>query len=408
MVTSTSGCRSSTAPERVPGAEVHDKWLVMRVFFYTSLTMTLMVSGFIAGRRFFGPLERDSRARQGQGGRPDGLPAGLFGACSFVLLLYLREVGVENVALLGVMGFGDDIQAQVARSAMGNAFEGEYHWYHMFMNQLLLFCVYAIFAQYLLRPDFGNRLLFFLVFPVAAFAMVMAVEKGPMGNFLIALFLVHVSVRRKGAFPVKGSIYIIAVLFSLLVVFYMLFMGVENPGKAAAAVASRAFTGQIAPAYHYLEYFPRHHDFLLGGSFPNPGGVLPFKPYLLTTEMMAWYDPGQVQLGIVGSMPTVYWGEMYANYGFAGVLLPPFFIGLVLYWLDSLTLRLRPEPVSIALFVWLAMHLKNLSGSSLSGYFFDIYAFATLFFFFAISFVAGKGVLRLRGRFSRTAEQGAP
>ena len=77
-----------------------------------------------------------------------------------------------------------------------------------------------------------------------------------------------------------------------------------------------------------------------------------------------------------------------------------FFVGFVLYWLNSLTLRLSLDPLSIALFVWLMMHFKNLSGSSLSGYFFDIYALATLFFFFVIAFISGGGVVKLQRKFS--------
>ncbi len=376
---------------------VHDKWMVMQVFFYSVLTITLMIFGFIAGRRFFGPLEWVDAAEIRESGKMQTFCLlVLFGICVSVLLLYLSKIGIEKVALLTVLGFGDEMQAEVARSAMGNAFEGKYHWYHMFMNSLLSFSVFAIFAQYLLKPNLVNRLLFGAVFLVAAFAMTMAIEKGPMANFLIALFLVYVLVKRKGLIPIKGGLYLGVTLIAVLVLFYMSFSDVENPTKAVFSVASRAFTGQIQPAYHYLQYFPHHHDYLFGNSFPNPGDILPFKHYPLAVEMMAWFNPGMTEMGVVGSMPTVYWGEMHANFGFVGVLLPPFFIGFILYWLNTLTLRLSPDPIVIALFVWLMMHFKNLSGTSISGYLIDINAFAALFFFCLIAFISGKGVVRLK------------
>ena len=110
-------------------------------------------------------------------------------------------------------------------------------------------------------------------------------------------------------------------------------MASKNPINAIASVFSRTFTGQIQPAYHYLEFFPMHHDFLWGRSFPNPRGILPFEPYRLTVEIMNWRFPDLVKRGVVGSMPTTFWGELYANFGTLGVITIPFFVGIVIYLL---------------------------------------------------------------------------
>lgn len=381
---------------------VHDRMLVIRVFSYTAVTMTLMMLGFIAGRSFLGPLDGYGAGEIKAGNRSQvACLVVLIGICFLVLLAYLSKVGSDKIALLGVMRLGDEVQVEVARSAMVNAFEGKYHRYDMFMNKLLLFCVYAVFAQCLLKPGRGNRVFFSVVFLIASFSMTMAIEKGPMANFLIALFLVYVLVKRDGVIPVRGAVLVCVVLLAVLVVFYMSFSNVGSPWKAVLSVASRAFTGQIQPACHYLQYFPHRHDFLLGSSFPNPGNILPFRHYPLTVEMMAWYNPAMSEMGVVGSMPTVYWGEMYANFGLPGVLLPPFFVGFVLYWLNRLALRLSPDPIAVALYVWMMMHFKNLSGSSLSGYFLDDYALVTLLSFFAIAFASGRGAVRLRDRLPR-------
>ena len=380
---------------------VNDKWVLIQVFFYTALTMTLMIFGYIAGRRFFGALKWVGATKVRESSKIQIICLlVLCGVCFSVLLLYLSRVGIEKIALLTVFGFGDDIQAEVARSAMGNSFEGKYHWYYLFMNKLLLFCAYAIFVQYLLKKNLRNRLLFSLVFLVTTFSMIMSIEKGPMANFLISLFLVYVLVRKEGIVPLNGVVYLGVALMAVLALFYMGFMGTKDPAQAFFYVASRAFTGQIQPAYHYLEYFPYHHDFLLGLSFPNPGGILPFEPFYLTEEIMAWYNPSQADIGVVGSMPTVYWGEMYANFGFPGVVLPPFFVGFVLYWLNSLALKLSLDPLVIALFVWFMMHLINLSGTSLSGFFVDTYGLITLFVFFLIAFISGGGIVKLQRKFS--------
>jgi len=114
--------------------------------------------------------------------------------------------------------------------------------------------------------------------------------------------------------------------------------------------------------------------------------------------LYAWHSPGNAELGIVGSMPAVYWGEMYANFGMPGVLMSPFFVGLFLYWINSLIFTVKKGPLVIALFVWMIMHLKNISSSSLSNYliFYDTYMLATVFFYFIIAFFAGQGVVKLQ------------
>ncbi len=380
---------------------VSNQWLVAQIFIYTAVTMALMIIGFVAGRRCFGPLKCFGAYEIQKSNKLQiTLVLALYGICLVSLALYLTKVGFENIALFTIFELGDNSQAAVARSAMTNAFEGKYHWYYLFMNKGLLFCTYLFFVQFLLNPKLTNRLLVIIVIGIAIFSMTMATEKGPMINLLIALFLVYISVKRKGKFPIKGSLCLGVTIMAVLIIFYINFMNAQDPVQAIFNALSRAFTGQIQPAYHYLEFFPDQHDFLHGRSFPNPGEILPFENYALAKEIMAWYNPIQFQLGIIGSMPTIYWGEMYANFGFWGILLPPFFVGFVLYWINSAIFRFRPTPLVIALFVWFTMHLKNLNGTSLSGYLIDIYGFAILFFFFVIAFISGGGVIKLRRKFS--------
>lgn len=384
---------------------VNDKLLMLEVASFTAYTITLMIFGYIAANKVFGNLAWSS----GNGFR--NMCAGglamryglfiLFGICAVVLFLYLSKIGFQNIAILKVFGASGDINGSAARSAMGNAFEGKYHWYYLFFNQIMLFTAYAFFALYLNRSNLNNKVLFGAVLLVTTFSMIMAIEKAPMANFIISLFLVYVLVKKEGGMPLMQIVYITLAVLSVLIYFYINFMNSQDLISALSNVASRAFTGAMQPGYHYLEFFPEHHEYLLGRSFPNPGGILPFESYPLTKELAAWQSPDMAKRGVVGSMPAVYWGEMYANFGVAGVLVPPFFVGFILYWVNSLVFRVKPDPLVIALFVWLLMHLKDISVTSLSNYFIDIYLIVTVFFYFMIAFFVGKGViwLRLRRRF---------
>ena len=384
---------------------VDDKLLMLEVSAYTAYTITFMILGFIVGRKLFGVLtwaqDYDYRLYMPDHGK--AIRFGLFMVfllCLTVLVMYLSKVGFSKVAIFAAFGLNED-SIHSARSAMGNAFTGKFHRYYLFMNRLMLFVAYAYFALYLTSTRrISSKLLFYFVFLVTSFSMIMATEKAPMANFIIALFLIYVLIKKDGKVPVKGLLSIGLLIVAVLMFFYINFMGTENVISALSNVLSRAFTGSIQPVYHYLDFFPSHHDYLYGLGFPNPGGLLPYEPYPLTKELMLWRYPEQAELDVVGSMPTVYWGEMYANFGLAGILVVPFFVGLFLYWINSLIYKIQQGPLIIALYVWLIMHLSNLSQSSLSGYFFfyDTYLIVTLFFYFIIAFFAGKGVVRLHGR----------
>ena len=382
---------------------VNNKLLMLEVSAFTAYTISFMIFGFLAGRKMFGSLiwrcETGFSENVIDYGRSVrfGLFL-LFILCLSVLLIYLRKIGFDNIAIFTALGLNEG-SIGLARSSMGNAFTGKFHRYYLFMNELMLFVVYAYFALYLAASSsLKNKVFFYIVFLVTSFSMVMATEKAPMAYFLIALFLIYVVVKKEGRIPLKQAILFGSFIVSVLILFYILFMGSGNAISALSNVFSRAFTGAIQPSYHYLEFFPTHHDFLYGKSFPNPGGLFPYEPYQLTKEVMAWHSPGNAELGIVGSMPAVYWGEMYANFGMPGVLMSPFFVGLFLYWINSLIFTVKKGPLVIALFVWMIMHLKNISSSSLSNYliFYDTYMLATVFFYFIIAFFAGQGVVKLQ------------
>lgn len=161
---------------------------------------------------------------------------------------------------------------------------------------------------------------------------------------------------------------------------------------------SRITMGQMGGLYHYLIIFPDQVDYLFGRSFPNPGGIFPWEPYRLTVEVMNIVNPRLAELGIVGSMPTFFWGEMYANFGYLGILIPPFFVGYVVYAINVLIFRLPMSPLTLAIFVWALLHIKNISGTGLSGYIINISGLIMASFTLIALGLIGRGVIKFRKR----------
>ena len=375
---------------------VQNKEVILKMFACSSWTIVTMVLGFnfcrhILNFRFY----LVSTGLRSFTCREKIITFTLFSVCLIVLAVYLSKL--PSIALFVVMNKLGTDEIGAARSLMGNDFAGKLHWYNLFMRDALNVVTFAFFANWLVKKGKINFIFFLLSALAASFSAIMATEKGPFAWFLIGLFLVHVFVVSRGVYPIKSIVKLAFCLLSFLVVFYLNFMGSTEIGSALLSVLSRAITGGIDPAYFYLEHFPKSEDFLLGQSLPNPGGLLPFTPYPLTKEASLWMIPDNALKGIVGSAPTVFWAELYANWGMYGVLLIPFIIGIGLYSISAFVNKLECNPLKVGLMVWLALHLKNLSESGISEFLVDTSLTVILALVLLMTFLANKCRFKIKG-----------
>lgn len=363
-----------------------DQDVLLLVFSYSAVTLLLLIVGFIFAHQVLGlRAQRNASPILPSATVERVFFLGLFGITVIVLLSYLMRV--PTIAIFALID-GSLAQAMVARSEMGNAFPGSYWRYQLFFGTLLTMCCVYFYADARASRKLSARLLFLVSLPVAVFASVMSIEKAPIVNLIVVLYLAYAVTRGGGYWQPAGK-YLAVFMTGLLIAMYVFVQGYEDAGTGFFGVLSRIFTGGISPAYFYVQMFPQHLDFLYGASFPNPGQVLPFAHFPLTKEMMQFIYPAQAQLGIVGSAPTVFWAEMYVNFGTLGVLIAPPLVGIGLYAVQHLLVSLPNVPATIAATILLASHFKELSGTSLSGYMFDTTSLAIV--------VVLLGALVLRG-----------
>ena len=367
--------------------DVTDKWIMFRVFLYTSISTTLLLLGsFVFTRTNLN--FKNFKTQKKTSNYQNFLFTIIFLFSSYVLYKFVDNVGFYNLALSSVLGLSDNLNLTLIRSDMSNAFDG-YGWYYLFMNKVLIFTNLFFYADYLINQSFKSKILFYVSSTVCVFSLIIGTEKAPLIYYLISLFLVY-SILKKNSIISKNIILKIAPIFLLIrTVFYIFFMDVSGIDNAIKSVFSRALNGTIQPAYHYLEFFPKVEPFLLGRSMTNPGGILPFENFNLTQEVMSWYNSREFKAGIVGSMPTIYWGEIFANFGTIGVLVIPFFLGFFLSLIDSTIKRFENNSITIAFYVWIIIHYQYLSVTSFTNYFFDLYL-SVVFLIYIMTMLSGK------------------
>ncbi|XLX42197.1 O-antigen polymerase [Ectopseudomonas mendocina] len=311
------------------------------------------------------------------------------GCVVVVLALYLMKV--EHIALFVAIKDGAEAAA-IARSEMGNNFP-KYHRYGLIMHDLGVVVTLSFFTLWLLKKDLVRLALFSVAFVVSAFIAVMATEKAPLVWLFVGMFMVYYVVRKDGVVPKRDVALLGLCIVIILFVFNVYFMGSDYP---LMSVFSRAFAGSISPAYFYLEYVPYVRDFYWFTTFPNPGGFLPYESARYTVEIMNWKFPENMEKGIVGSMPTVFWGEAYLNFGFLGVPVVAFIMGCFVAVVSFLVSRLELNAISIAFAVWVMLHLKSLGVTGFSGFLCDFYMISIGVMVFIMLFVALRFKLRRR------------
>ena len=262
---------------------------------------------------------------------------------------------------------------------MTNNFSGRYHWYYLIMRHWLNILTFIFFANFLVKKTARNLISFFIVFITASISTLIAGEKAPFVWLIMGLFLVGCLVLNNKKIPIKATALFSLTVFLILTFIFTVFSGFKSVGPALLAVFSRAFTGDITPLYFYLDYFPNVKSFLYGASFPNPAGIFPIEQFNLAVEIANWAVPQIVKLGLVGTMPTAFWGDVYANFGRLGLIIIPFWVGIFVGLTSLLVSKINDSVIKFGFLVWLIFHYKKLAYSGIGSLIIDFYLFGAVF-----------------------------
>lgn len=303
-----------------------------------------------------------------------------------VFFLYVKNI--PSIALFNIFQ-SEAKEIGALRSDMGNSFSGSLHWYNIFINEIMFFLLMVFYSSKIISSYYLDKLIFFVLLIINIFISLMATQKAPLIWLFFGLFLTHLMSNQISILPLKKILKFIILSLLILIPMYLYIMKVDNVRLAIDLIFSRTFTGSIAPAYFYLEIFPENLDYLNGASFPNPAGILPFQSFPLTVYVADWVNPQLSNIGIVGSMPTVFWTEIYANFG--PILIMPFsvIVGYLISAIDGIINNFVKSPILIGFYVWLIIHFKSLSITLLSNYLFDmalIVVFFTFIFTLSVNF----------------------
>lgn len=304
-----------------------------------------------------------------------------FGARFFFLLILILSVSVISLlyyrSILGELPIfqlfygGSDTLAAVARSDAGNNFSGKLHWFKFFINACskILF-ILVFFSKH---KSIYWKLFFYITLFYVAFVSIMNLNKAPIIDLIILLFVSGFFLKKK--LKIKQFVKVGIIIFSALIVMYVFFMGQSDKKifEILQIILHRIFVSQVVPFYWYQEY-QQVFGFLYGQSFPNPGGILPFENISITTETYAFAYPERIKLGIVGSLPTVFFADWWSNFGAIGAVFSMLLLGFILQSVDYILKQFivtKKSFLIISFYIYVMFYMSKFVGTSYVGIIFD-------------------------------------
>ncbi|MCH8303873.1 MAG: oligosaccharide repeat unit polymerase [Candidatus Marinimicrobia bacterium] len=259
------------------------------------------------------------------------------------------------------------------------------HRYRFFMSQLLPVLSIIAYLKMKMNGRFFWKILFLSLFFATSFMAVVDLQKKPLLAYLLMVFVAMSFY--KGRVNYRSIVIITLIILLLLFAMFTFIMGLEGRpfSDVLSAISSRLFIGQSYPLLLYFQAFPQKHDYLYGQSFPNPGGMFPFKPFPLTRYI---FNTNLGIADIAATAPTVFFGEIYANFGFAIMMLWMIFVGILLQLIQNYFQNKEKNVILSAFYIFYIIQCMQLALTS----------FFVVFHLYLILFVAASQFLKLTSK----------
>lgn len=303
----------------------------------------------------------------------------------YTLYLYISKLGIENIAIIALYNSLGGESVNVARSEMVNAFDGNYHWYKFFMRDILFLISISFFLDWIISKKRQFLQFFAISSVILLFVLIMTTEKMPMLEYFVSLILAYMMIKHNKKIQFKASLAwgLLLMIFVFITYFFLMNDQSYDYLLTISGSLSRIFTGALEAFYYQIEFY-YDNKILHGTGLPNPGGIFSFEPFPVTQYI--WYlEHGDIS-GASGSMPAIFIAEGLINFGIAGLILFSLIAGILLRCSDLIFDDIGNTASLCAVYTVLIMHLKNLSISSLSNYFFDPFLLILIILLYLIKY----------------------
>lgn len=277
---------------------------------------------------------------------------------SVIIVLYvLYTVGLDS--FLKAFTLEGQVELMILRREIDIGFTGNQYLRNIFGTILLPILTYTSFCYFIMSKRVFDFIWFSILFITTFLMLIHTLEKSPFIFFLMGFVFLYVLI--KGRVSKLFLATSIASLFILMIGIYAFvtkniatddFEHMFSPFREG--LVGRVLISQITSLYSHLETFPIQHEFIGNTSLSRfiSSGFLSEHGDRSGRIILELYAPGWVELGYGGVFNTLFIGEAWANYGYAGLLLSPLWVGFLTGSCYYLFLSLKKTPIFLGLFTY--------------------------------------------------------
>lgn len=286
----------------------------------------------------------------------------IFGLLS---LICIAAVGytllkIDEIPILALFRGSDELgQLRIEAS---HGFEGNVLIRNIFATGLTPILSLIAYVYSVMKKTPKWKLLFLVLFGCSIIINIYDLQKAPI-FFYILMFLVvriYIGKMKLTYFKVITLGGLGAVLLVMMYVFIAGLTDISSYLIYYGGPIGRLILSQLAPFYLHLDYFGEVAPFLNGQSLPNSIlGMYGLEQIRSAEIVMQANFPERVTEGIAGVLNTLYAGEAYANFGYAGVILGTLYLGAFIQIFYIAFLRLPKHPVFVVLLVYFTINIPR-------------------------------------------------
>ncbi len=281
------------------------------------------------------------------------------GIISILAVLYTLWKTFPSPLFQAIFGSGADlakarIEAKGQITGIGNYFKNIFAIGLIPLLSLIAYC----YAEMTHRLKWW--IWFIVLFLFSILIQLYDLQKSPVLFYMAMFILLRMWIgKTKLNFIRIATLCLIAVVY-LIGIYAVFGVGENDFFTYNKGPIGRIILTQVAPTYIHIDRYDEVYPYLREEGLPS--AILQLydeDPVRSSTRLMADLFPDKVAEGTAGVLNTLYVGELYASFGWFGVILGTVFLGIIIQSFYILVLRLPKHPILVSLLIFYTINIPR-------------------------------------------------
>lgn len=230
-------------------------------------------------------------------------------------------------------------------------FDGVIYIKTIFFEQMVPLLSLIAYAYYKMTGSKKDKLWFLLLFLASIYVKTFALSKSPLLIYFILFLFLNIYI--SGGVKLK-KIFLTGFAGLILLIGMFSLVAGGSPTSILLYLLNRMFIDQVSGMYLMFEIFPSIYDHvgfnslsriipeIFGGQYSEPA----------TRLAMEYAFPVATAEGRMNLLSTLFIGEAWANFGWAGIILSPLYMGLVIGGFYYFVVTRAKTPILVAILTY--------------------------------------------------------